>query len=75
VLPIYQAREHPEDFPGVDGHLVAAAAADASGGRAVAWMPSFEAARAFLSAGLREGDLCLMMGAGDVDSLARSLIV
>jgi UDP-N-acetylmuramate--alanine ligase len=40
----------------------------------VAWMPSFEAARRFLVATLREGDLCLVMGAGDVDRLGRSLV-
>jgi UDP-N-acetylmuramate--alanine ligase len=37
-------------------------------------MPSFDDARRFLSATLREGDLCLAMGAGDVDALARSLV-
>ena len=75
VLAVYPARERAEDFPGVDGHLVAAAAADAANGRTVAWMPSFDDARAFLSATLREGDLCLMMGAGDVDRLGRSIVV
>ena len=74
VLAVYPARERAEDFPGVDGHLIAAAAADAAEGRTVAWMPTFEDARRFLSATLREGDLCLAMGAGDVDSLARSLV-
>jgi UDP-N-acetylmuramate--alanine ligase len=74
VLPVYAARERSQDFPGVDGHVVAAAAADAAAGRPVAWMPSFEAARGFLAATLREGDLCLSMGAGDVDVLARSLL-
>lgn len=74
VLPVYPARERAEDFPGVDGHLVAAATADAAGGRTVAWMPSFSDAIRFLSTTLREGDLCLMMGAGDIDSLARSLV-
>ena len=74
VLAVYPARERAEDFPGVDGHLVAAAAADAAAGRTVAWLPSFEDAGRFLSGALREGDLCLVMGAGDVDSLARSLV-
>jgi UDP-N-acetylmuramate--alanine ligase len=74
VVPVYPARERAEDFPGVDGHLVAAAAADAAAGRRVAWMPSFEDARRFLLETLREGDLCLCMGAGDVDALARSLV-
>ena len=74
VLGVYPARERAEDFPGVDGHLVAAATADAAGGRTVAWMPSFEDARGFLAATLRRGDLCLVMGAGDVDRLGRSLV-
>ncbi len=74
VLAVYPARERAEDFPGVDGHLVAAAAADAADGRTVAWLPSFEDAGRFLSGALRAGDLCLAMGAGDVDSLARSLV-
>ncbi|HEX4279789.1 MAG TPA: cyanophycin synthetase, partial [Solirubrobacteraceae bacterium] len=74
VLAVYPARERAEDFPGVDGHLIAAATADAAEGRVVAWMPSFEDARRFLKATLREGDLCLGMGAGDIDSLSRSLV-
>ena len=46
VLDVYPARERAEDFPGVDGRLVAAAAADAGGGRPVAWLPGFDEARA-----------------------------
>ncbi len=75
VLAIYPARERAEDYPGVEGLLVAQAAADAGGGRRVAWLPRFGDAREFLDGCLREGDLCLMMGAGDIDSLARSLTV
>jgi UDP-N-acetylmuramate--alanine ligase len=74
VLDVYAARERPEDFPGVDGRLVAAAAAEAANGRLVAWLPRLEDARRFLTGLLREGDLCLLMGAGDVDSLGRSLV-
>jgi UDP-N-acetylmuramate--alanine ligase len=74
VLDIYPARERREDFPGVDGRLVAAAAADAAAGRTVAWLPEFDAARGFLRSALRPGDLCLVMGAGDVDALGRSLV-
>jgi len=75
VLGIYPARERAEDFPGVSGRLVAARAADAAGGRSVAWMPGFDEARAYLGAVLRSSDLCLMMGAGNVDALGRSLVV
>jgi UDP-N-acetylmuramate--alanine ligase len=74
VLDVYPARERPEDFPGVTGHLVAAAAADAAGGRPVAWLPAFEEAEAFLRGELREGDLLLTLGAGDVDALGRRLV-
>jgi UDP-N-acetylmuramate--alanine ligase len=75
VLGIYEARERAEDFPGVSGRLVAARAADAAGGRSVAWMPGFGEARAYLGALLRPGDLCLLMGAGNIDALGRSLAV
>jgi UDP-N-acetylmuramate--alanine ligase len=74
VLDVYAARERPEDFRGVDGRLVASAAADAGGGRTVAWLPGFEEAHRFLVANIRAGDLCLAMGAGNIDVLARSLL-
>jgi UDP-N-acetylmuramate--alanine ligase len=73
VLGIYPARERAEDFPGVTGRLVAAAAADAAGGRPVAWLPGFDEAEAYLRATLREGDVLLTLGAGDVDALGRRL--
>ena len=74
VLDVYPARERAEDFPGVTGRLVAAAAADAAAGRRVAWLPGFDDAEAFLRGELREGDLLLTLGAGDVDSLGRRLV-
>jgi UDP-N-acetylmuramate--alanine ligase len=74
VTDVYPARERAEEFPGVSGHTVAAAAADAAGGRVVAWLPTFDAAEAFLRAELREGDLCLTLGAGNVDALGRRLV-
>ncbi|HWF72850.1 MAG TPA: UDP-N-acetylmuramate--L-alanine ligase [Solirubrobacteraceae bacterium] len=74
VLDIYPARERAGNFPGVSGHLVAAAAVDAGLGARVAWMPGFEEAEEFLRSILRDGDLCLVMGAGNVDALARALV-
>jgi UDP-N-acetylmuramate--alanine ligase len=71
---VYPARERDEDFPGVTGRVVAQAAADAAGGRPVYWMPDAEAAETTLAGLLGPGDLCLVMGAGDVDALARSLV-
>ena len=74
VLDVYRARERPEDFPGVTGHLVAAAAADAAAGRRVAWLPGFDDAERFLRGELRDGDLLLTLGAGNVDALGRRLL-
>jgi UDP-N-acetylmuramate--alanine ligase len=73
VLDVYPARERSEDFPGVSGWLVAAATADAAGGRPVYWTPGMDDAERLLSAELREGDLLLTLGAGDVDGLAERL--
>jgi UDP-N-acetylmuramate--alanine ligase len=74
VLDVYPARERAEDFPGVTGLLVAEAAADAAGGKPVAWMPGFDQAEAYLRRRLRDGDLVLTLGAGDVDALGRALV-
>jgi UDP-N-acetylmuramate--alanine ligase len=74
VLDVYPARERADDFPGVDGRLVAAAAADRAGGRPVAWLPERADARDYLLRTLRDRDLCLVMGAGDIDRLARELV-
>jgi UDP-N-acetylmuramate--alanine ligase len=74
VLDVYAARERPEDFPGVTGRLVAAAAADSAGGRRVAWLPQFDEAERFLRDELRDGDLLLTLGAGNVDALGRRLL-
>lgn len=73
VLDVYPARERAEDFPGVSGLLVAEAAADAAGGREVLWLPRFDDAEHALRERLREDDLCLFLGAGDIDALGRRL--
>jgi UDP-N-acetylmuramate--alanine ligase len=54
---------------------VAEAAVDAGRGRVVAWAPGFDEAERVLRALLREGDLCLVLGAGDIDALGRRLVV
>lgn len=74
VLDVYPARERAEDFPGVSGWLVAAAAASAARGRRVYWTPSLDDAERLLSSVLVSGDLLLTLGAGDVDSLAERLV-
>ena len=73
VTEVYPARERAEDHPGVTGRLVAEAAADAAGGRPVAWLPDLDAAERFLREELGEGDLLLTLGAGDIDALGRRL--
>ncbi len=73
VLDVYPSRERPQDFPGVTGRLIAEAAADAARGRLVAWAPGFDQAQRVLRLWLRPRDVCLVMGAGDVDELARRL--
>ena len=73
VLDVYPARERAEDFAGVSGLLVAQAAADAAKGRPVWWLPRAQDAKRMLASELREGDLLLTLGAGDVDGVARSL--
>jgi UDP-N-acetylmuramate--alanine ligase len=74
VLDVYPARERAEDFPGVSGLRVAEAAADAAGGRPVLWLRAAAEARGVLEGLLRPGDLCLVLGAGDVDALGRALV-
>jgi UDP-N-acetylmuramate--alanine ligase len=74
VLEVYAARERAQDFPDVSGRLVAAAAADAAPGRPVAWLPGFDDAEGYLRGTLRSGELCLVMGAGDVDRLGHRLV-
>ncbi len=74
VLDVYPARERAEDFPGVSGLTLAQAAADAAGGRPVMWLPTFADALPVLRGLLVEGDLCVVMGAGDVDALGRRLV-
>jgi UDP-N-acetylmuramate--alanine ligase len=74
VLDIYPARERAEDFPGVTGWLVAGEAASAAGGRPVFWAPRMDDADALLRDRLRQGDLLLTLGAGNVDLLAERLV-
>jgi UDP-N-acetylmuramate--alanine ligase len=73
VVDVYPARERQEDFPGVSGLLVAGSASAAAGGRPVWWLPALDEAIAALREELRDGDVLLTLGAGDVDRVAREL--
>jgi len=75
VLDVYPAREEPiGPFAGVSGLMVAEEAADHPGGGRVWWLPSAEQAAQALGASLREGDLLITIGAGDINKLAEALV-
>jgi UDP-N-acetylmuramate--alanine ligase len=74
VSDVYPARERAEDHPGITGRLIAQSASDHAGGRLVAWLPHLEQAESFVRGIVREGDLVLTLGAGDVDGIAHSLV-
>ncbi len=74
LLDVYPARERAEDFPGISGLTLARSAADAGAGKTVVWLRSIETALRELPGLLRAGDLCLCMGAGDVDGVAHGLV-
>ena len=75
VLEIYPARERAEDFPGVSGLLIAEAAADA-GARPAGRLGASTSTRRSGCCARRcaPGDVCLVLGAGDVDALGRRLV-
>jgi UDP-N-acetylmuramate--alanine ligase len=74
VVDVYAARERAADHPGVSGLLVAESAADAAAGRPVYWLPTLDGAERVLGGLLRSGDVCVVMGAGDVETLGHRLV-
>jgi UDP-N-acetylmuramate--alanine ligase len=72
VTDVYGAREHP--VPGVTGKLIVDAVCEASPGRRVAYLPRLEEAAAYVRSMLREGDLVLSMGAGDITTLPQRVL-
>ena len=75
VLDVYPAREEPVGpLAGVSGLDVARAAADNAGGRPVWWLVDAERAAGALKPRLREGDLLVTIGAGDIYRLAEALV-
>jgi UDP-N-acetylmuramate--alanine ligase len=75
VLDVYAARERAEDHPGVSGETLVHATNEHAEGHEVLWRQSFDDAQETLEALLQEGDLCVLMGAGDVDALGQRLVV
>jgi UDP-N-acetylmuramate--alanine ligase len=74
LLDVYPARERGEDYPGVSGLTLVHSTEAHAGERQVLWRASFDEAEAALHELLQLGDLCLVMGAGDVDVLGRRLV-
>ncbi len=75
VLDVYPAREEPVgELAGVDGLLVARAAADRMGGRPVIWAPTIERAREAAEARLGPGRVLVTVGAGDVPAVGEALL-
>jgi len=75
VLEVYPAREEPVGpLAGISARMVAAAAAERAGGRRVWWLPDAAQAAAALPPRLREGDVLLTIGAGDIFKLAEQLV-
>ena len=71
VTDVYPSREKP--LPGVDGSLVVAAAAG-SGHPSVRGCGPWSMALERLGSAVREGDMILTLGAGDIYRLARLLV-
>ena len=75
VLDVYPAREQPVGrLAGVSGLAVARAVADRASGRPVWWLVDAARAEHALAPRLREGDLLVTIGAGDVYRLAEALV-
>jgi UDP-N-acetylmuramate--alanine ligase len=67
VTDVYAAGEPPR--PGVSGKQIVDAVLDAHPWKRVAWLPTLDDVVAYLGANLREGDLCLTLGAGDLTTV------
>jgi UDP-N-acetylmuramate--alanine ligase len=74
LLDVYPARERAEDHPGISGLTLVRSTKAHAGERSVLWKASFDEAEAALRELLDPGDLCVVMGAGDVEELARRLV-
>jgi UDP-N-acetylmuramate--alanine ligase len=75
VLDVYPAREEPVGpLAGVNGLMVARATADRAAGKPVLWLGDRERAAAVMRSRVREGDLLVTIGAGDIHLLAEELV-
>jgi UDP-N-acetylmuramate--alanine ligase len=72
VTEVYPAGEAAR--PGVSGRLVVQAVLDHDPTRKVAWLPHRADVVRYLRAALRDGDVCMTLGAGDLTSLPDELL-
>jgi UDP-N-acetylmuramate--alanine ligase len=72
VCDVYPAREQAEDWPGVSARLIVDAI-ETQGRAVVRWTPTLDDAAAALERQLAVDDLCIIVGAGDVGTLAPRL--
>jgi UDP-N-acetylmuramate--alanine ligase len=71
VADVYPAREAP--IPGVSGELVARAAR-AAGGAEVHYHADLASLAEAVAEGLRPGDVCITLGAGNIDETGRAVL-
>jgi UDP-N-acetylmuramate--alanine ligase len=64
LTDVYAAGESP--IPGVTGKLVVDAASEAAPGKRIVYLPRRSEVAPFLAREIRDGDLVLTLGAGDI---------
>lgn len=72
LTDVYGAGETPR--PGVSGELILRAVLDAHPRQRVVYLPRRDELVSFLASELREGDLCITLGAGDITTLSDDVI-
>ena len=72
VTDVYPAREEP--IEGISGKTVADAVCEAAPGKLVAYLPTLSEAATYIRGRLKEGDLVVTLGAGDVTSIPALLL-
>ncbi len=72
VTDVCGAREAP--MPGVTGKLVADGVSEHSSSSRVVYLPSLDQAGEYVMRQVREGDLVITLGAGDITTLADALV-
>jgi UDP-N-acetylmuramate--alanine ligase len=72
LTEVYPAGEPP--IPGVSGKLLAEALAEAAPGKRIVYLPRRSEVAPFLAREVREGDLVLTMGAGDITTMGDEVI-